>query len=73
MDLLTARAKVHKCPYLHKVSCPLLCGLWFFFFFKGVDVQMTRVSQMSFYCVSDNAIEAVDEFAFLEGEFSVDG
>lgn len=49
MHRLTARDKVHKCPYLHKVSCPLLCGLWFFF--KGVDVQMTRVSQMSFYCV----------------------
>lgn len=52
---------------------PFIMWVVVFFFFKGVDVQMTRVSQMSFYCVSDNAIEAVDEFAFLEGEFSVDG
>lgn len=37
----------------------------------GPSVSSWSECQLSLLCVSDNAIEAIDEFAFLEGEFSI--
>lgn len=37
----------------------------------GLRSKCQELINVRFSCVSDNAIEAVDEFAFLEGEFTV--
>ena len=37
----------------------------------GLRSKCQEPINIPFCCVSDNAIEAVDEFAFLEGEFTV--
>ena len=50
---------------LHYVGCG--------FFLRGWCPNDQSQSGVPLHCVSDNAIEAVDEFAFLEGEFSMDG
>lgn len=55
---------MHKTPYLYANKD---CGL----IVLGLRSKCQEPINIPFSCVSDNAIEAVDEFAFLEGEFTV--
>lgn len=70
MDLTTSRdifynnvlcIKPHIFMQIKIVDCIVL----------GLRSKCQEPINIPFSCVSDNAIEAVDEFAFLEGEFTV--